>query len=56
MIIYIIHVSQHGYFDALRAEVQPHNISVSIICPGPVESEIADHAYRDPKFPVQVTI
>jgi NAD(P)-dependent dehydrogenase (short-subunit alcohol dehydrogenase family) len=31
----------------LRAEIaQPHNITVSLICPGPVESEITQHTIR----------
>lgn len=45
---------QHGYFNALRAEVANKNISVSIVCPGPVESEIADKALRNPNHPKQV--
>ena len=36
----------HGYFDALRAEVcKLHNIAVSIVCPGTVESEIRSHVF-----------
>lgn len=46
--------SQHGYFNALRSEVASHNVSVSVVCPGPVESEIADKALRNPNFPKQV--
>lgn len=42
----------HGYFNALRSEVSQHNIGVTIICPGPVESEIAQHTIRDPNNPV----
>ncbi len=45
---------QHGYFNALRAELQVNNVWVSIVCPGPVESEIADKALRNPNFPKQV--
>ena len=33
----------HGYFEALRTEVQHLGVSVSIICPGPVVSEILEH-------------
>jgi short-subunit dehydrogenase len=43
---------QHGYFDALRAEVGIHNISVSLVCPGPVESEISLHNIRSKATPV----
>jgi short-subunit dehydrogenase len=42
---------QHGYFDALRAEVSIHNISVSLVCPGPVESEISEHTIRSKSTP-----
>ena len=33
----------HGYFDALRTEVQHLGVSVSLLCPGPVVSEILEH-------------
>ena len=33
-----------------------HNVSVTIVCPGPVESEIADHAFRNPSYPQQVQL
>ena len=36
----------HGYFDALRGEVHSKNVNIQIVCPGPVESEIFDHAIR----------
>jgi len=40
--------AQHGYFDALRAEVGgQHNINVLLVCPGPVESEITKHVIRN---------
>jgi dehydrogenase/reductase SDR family protein 7 len=42
----------HGYFNALRGEVTKDNISVLIVCPGPVESEISSKAYRNPALPV----
>eukprot|EP00602_Paraphysomonas_sp_CaronLab_P009734 CAMPEP_0185023794 /NCGR_PEP_ID=MMETSP1103-20130426/6416_1 /TAXON_ID=36769 /ORGANISM="Paraphysomonas bandaiensis, Strain Caron Lab Isolate" /LENGTH=266 /DNA_ID=CAMNT_0027556545 /DNA_START=78 /DNA_END=875 /DNA_ORIENTATION=+ len=38
----------HGYFDALRAEMSINNISVTIVCPGPVESDIHLHTVRKP--------
>lgn len=45
----------HGYFNALRSEISNiHNIQVTIICPGPVESEISLKSLRDPSLPVQV--
>jgi short-subunit dehydrogenase len=34
----------HGYFDALRAELWPQNIGVSIICPGYIKTDISLHA------------
>lgn len=43
----------HGYFDALRSEVSTHNVKVSIICPGPVESEISEKTLRNPNRPKQ---
>jgi short-subunit dehydrogenase len=45
---------QHGYFNALRAEVAADNVKVSIVCPGPVESEISLKTHRNPNNPVQV--
>jgi short-subunit dehydrogenase len=36
-----------GYFDALRAEVQHLGVHVSLICPGPVVSELLGHVVRD---------
>lgn len=36
----------HGYFDALRAELHSKNVDIQMVCPGPVESEIFDHAIR----------
>lgn len=39
----------HGYFNALRAEVQElNNIAVTIVCPGPVHSEIGSAAKVQP--------
>jgi len=35
-----------GYYNALRSEVSIHDITISIICPGPVVSEISDKAYQ----------
>lgn len=43
----------HGYFGALRSEVSTHNVKVSIICPGPVESEISEKTLRNPNLPKQ---
>mmetsp|Transcript_56990 Transcript_56990/g.112288 ORF Transcript_56990/g.112288 Transcript_56990/m.112288 type:complete len:315 (-) Transcript_56990:22-966(-) len=42
----------HGYFNGLRGEVSQDGISVLIACPGPVESEIAAKAHRNPALPV----
>lgn len=36
----------HGYFDALRSEVNYKNVNIQLVCPGPVESEITVHAVR----------
>lgn len=43
----------HGYFNALRAEVACHNVRVSIVCPGPVESEITTTFHANPDYPPQ---
>jgi len=36
----------HGFFDALRAEVQDRGIMVTLICPGWVRTEVSLHALR----------
>ena len=37
----------HGYFDALRAENSFLGIDVSLMCLGPIVSEILEHVVRD---------
>jgi short-subunit dehydrogenase len=34
----------HGFFDSLRAEVHQHNIGVTIVCPGPINTSISENA------------
>jgi short-subunit dehydrogenase len=34
----------HGYFDSLRAELWPHNIGVTIFCPGYIKTDISLNA------------
>ncbi len=34
----------HGFFDALRAELYSQNISITIICPGFIQTNISIHA------------
>ncbi len=34
----------HGLFDTLRAEVRPHGVSVTLVCPSFVRTAIGDHA------------
>jgi len=36
----------HGFFDALRAEVQDEGIWVTVVCPGWVRTEVSIHALR----------
>jgi short-subunit dehydrogenase len=36
----------HGYFDALRGEVNFKGINIQLVCPGPVESEIGVKAIK----------
>ena len=38
------HFNPKGYFDALRAELWPQNIGVSIICPGYIKTNISFNA------------
>lgn len=37
----------HGWFETLRIEGYSHNISVTMVCPGPVFSEILMHAFTE---------
>ncbi|EDO33257.1 predicted protein [Nematostella vectensis] len=37
----------HGYFDALRLEVEESNINILMVCPGPVKSEVAKNAVTE---------
>ncbi|XP_018014261.1 dehydrogenase/reductase SDR family member 7 isoform X2 [Hyalella azteca] len=37
----------HGYFESLRVEGLKDNISVTMLCPGPVESELLQHAFTE---------
>ncbi|KAA0193898.1 hypothetical protein HAZT_HAZT008007 [Hyalella azteca] len=36
-----------GYFESLRVEGLKDNISVTMLCPGPVESELLQHAFTE---------
>ena len=38
-----------GFFDSLRMEVQYRGVRIVNICPGPVQSEIALHAFTEVK-------
>lgn len=35
-----------GYFNVLRSEISQYGVNVLIVCPGPVKSEIVQHAIR----------
>jgi len=39
--------AMHGYFESLRSEKGEYNIDVTMLCPGPVVSEILQHAFTD---------
>lgn len=39
----------HGWFEALRIEGYAYNINVTMVCPGPVFSEILLHAFTENK-------
>lgn len=41
----------HGYYNALRTEVSSRGIDVTLLCPGPVESEIGKHYHANPSLP-----
>ena len=43
--------AMQGYFDSLRGEVDYQGVRVTVICPGPVESEIGENAVRDENLP-----
>ena len=43
----------HGYFDAFRAENKYLGITVSLMCLGPVVSEILDHVIKEESTPVE---
>lgn len=34
----------HGFFDSLRAEIHDFNIGVTIVCPGPINTNISENA------------
>ncbi len=34
----------HGFYDSLRAEVHNYNIGVTIVCPGPINTNISENA------------
>lgn len=36
-----------GYFDALRMEVNEHNIGVTLVCPGPVQTDVVANAFTE---------
>ncbi len=35
----------HGFFDTLRLEVAPRGVAITLVCPGPVQSNGAEHAF-----------
>jgi short-subunit dehydrogenase len=37
----------HGFFESLRLEVNPYNISISLICPGKIKTAIAINAINE---------
>ncbi|GAB6031585.1 hypothetical protein CHUAL_009350 [Chamberlinius hualienensis] len=37
----------HGYFECLRTEMAPYNIGVTMICPGPVFSDVLKNAFTE---------
>jgi short-subunit dehydrogenase len=42
----------HGFFDALRAELYPYNIDISLICPGFVRTNISINALTETGAPL----
>jgi short-subunit dehydrogenase len=41
--------NKQGWFETLRIEGYSHNINVTMVCPGPVFSEILMHAFTETK-------
>ncbi|KXJ04996.1 dehydrogenase/reductase SDR family member 7, partial [Exaiptasia diaphana] len=39
----------HGYFDSLRMELSDSNINIQLVCPGPVQSNVAANAFTSIK-------
>lgn len=37
----------HGYFESLRAELYPHGVNVTIVCPGYINTEFTVHALQE---------
>jgi dehydrogenase/reductase SDR family protein 7 len=35
----------HGYFDSARVELFHRNIKVTVVCPGPVDTELLNHSF-----------
>ena len=36
-----------GYFNTLRMEVHEHNIGVTLVCPGPVQTNVVANAFTE---------
>lgn len=40
-------VAFQGYFKTLRMEVNEHNIGVTLVCPGPVQTDVVANAFTE---------
>ena len=36
-----------GYFNTLRMEVNEHDIGVTLVCPGPVQTDVVANAFTE---------
>ena len=40
-------VALQGFFNTLRMEVNEHNIGVTLVCPGPVQTDVVANAFTE---------
>lgn len=40
-------VTHQGYYNTLRMEVNEHGIGVTLICPGPVQTDVVANAFTE---------
>ena len=40
-------VTRQGYYNTLRMEVNEHGIGVTLVCPGPVQTDVVANAFTE---------